>query len=144
MRVEFWNPHIADEALKEVAMARALDAAYLLKDRVVQRLRSEIGATGAKPINRGVYKRIYPKGKYHYTGIWWTARRAGQLLESCRVVRRMKKDVSGNNIFEKDNIWVMVGNKAAYYAEIFEFKRPFFRPTVDASIQEIRSAMGLE
>lgn len=132
MRVENWNPHIADNILKDKAMRRLMDAAYVLKDTGFQRLRAEIGATGAKPITRPKYKE----------GPDWTARRAGQLLESWRVVR--KTDTHGKTVFDAENVRVYVGHYLAYYAQIFESKRPFFRPAFESSLPEMRNAMGAE
>ncbi len=133
MRVENWNPHIADNILKDKAMERLMKAAYVLKDNGVQRLRAEI--TG-KPVIRPVYK------KGPYAGAPWTARRPGELLESWRVVRKV--DSHGKAVFYSENVRVYVGHFLAYYAQIFESKRPFFRPAFESSLPEMRNAMGVE
>ena len=133
-RVEYWNFNEADQDFANISRARLWDAAYVVKDTVVRRLRSRIGEGETTGINRPVYK----TGKY--AGEPWTARDFGQLLRSVRVTGKESK--TGKLIWRKHNVRVYVGNYLAYYADIFEFSKPFFRPAVASSLREVKEILG--
>jgi hypothetical protein len=135
MRVENWNPSALNE-FKGVAYDRLLTASYAVKDKTVQKLRGLIRFS----INRPIYK------KGPYAGEPWTARHAGELLHSVRVVQK-KEDMgiqAGSLTADFTNIRVYAGNYLAYYADIFEFSAPFMRPAFNESMSEVKSICGVE
>lgn len=136
MRVANWSPEVFDE-LKNIAYARLLEAAYVVKDANVRRLRGQIGTGKTTGINRAVYQRGVAKGEK------WTGREFGRLLKSVRVVEKKEKE-TGRTLWEYKNIRVYAGNKLAYYADIFEFFKPFMRPAFNESLSEVKRIMGAE
>jgi len=79
----------------------------------------------------------YKTGKY--AGKWWTARDAGELLRSVRVVT--KKDSTHRNI------WIIVGNSKAYYSAMFEYAtdpkrgKKFYRPALASARPAMKSVI---
>jgi len=123
----FWNPQAVNKMADKVASERMQAAATVLAEKT----RSNLQAIIQHAISRPAYKRGKDAGK------WWTARDAGELLRSVRIVQNVKAGVH--------NIWVMVGQKKAYYATMFEYAtRPgrgqkFFRPAIAASKAKMKS-----
>jgi hypothetical protein len=117
MRIADWDAKVFEDYI-EIVYEGLLDAAYVIKDDAVRKLRSQIGRGKTTGINRPVYKR----GKY--AGQFWTARQFGNLIASIRVTE--KKDRQGNA--EKQNVRVYAGNKMAFYGPIFEYDKPYLRP----------------
>ena len=134
MRVESWNPNIADQTFENVAVSRLLSAAYVVKDATVRKLRSRIGEGKTTGISRPVYK----TGKYANQP--WTARDFGQLLRSVRVTKKETK--TGKALWRKRNVRIYAGNYLAYYADIFEFSKPFMRPALASSLSEVKEIIG--
>lgn len=135
MRIEGWDRSVFNE-FKGVAYDRLLAASYVVKDKVIQRLRGQI--------KRNISRPAYKKGPY--AGEPWTARHAGALLKSCRVVQKkedMGKQAAGLTA-DFTNIRIYCGNSLAYYADIFEFYTPFMRPAFNESMSEIKSICGVE
>jgi len=106
-------------------------AANILQNQIKNNLRSIIRAEH----NRPVTKQSRPGSKYDVSGVWWTVRDAGELLHSVRVVKQHKSN-------GEPSIWVMVGNKKAYWAAMFEYSkgnakgyrgRPYWRPAIATS-----------
>ena len=130
-RWTFWNPDVA-ETLMEKLDGRMYAAGELLATKV----RSNLDTIIKHQISRPVYKTGEDKGK------WWTARAAGEMLFSTRVKTHPTR---------KHNVWVMCGQKKAYYALMFEYSthtdpgskgyrgRPFFRPAVASSKSEMKA-----
>ena len=120
MRVEFWNPQI-DSEIYAVAMERIESAAIILAEQIQSNLKSVIRHEISRP--------AYKTGKY--AGQSWTARTAGALLKTVRVVKKPGER----------NIWIMEGNYNVYYAKIFEYSaikgKKHFRP----ALKQARSAM---
>ena len=127
MRVEAWNPNVMDETFETVAIERLVEAAEVVAEAA--RRRCPVG-TVSRP--------MYHKGPY--AGQAWTARDAGQLKKSIRVVR--KKTKSGKAFSRKRDVRVYAGHYLAYYARIVEHSRPFLRPALVGSIPAIRSIVG--
>lgn len=128
MKVENWNPNVMDETFENVAIERLVEAAGVVRDSAKQKC--PVGT-----ISRPIYK----TGRY--AGQKWTARDAGQLKKSIRVVQ--KKSKSGKPLTKKKNVRVYSGNYLAYYAKIVEFnQRAFMRPALNGSISEIKSIIG--
>jgi hypothetical protein len=128
MRVENWNPNAMDETFENVAIERLVDGAELV-------------ATAARrlcPVGT-VSRPIYKTGPY--AGKNWTARDAGQLKRSIRVVRQKTK--SGKAFSKKRNVRVYAGHFLAYYAKIVEFNgRAFMRPALTASLAGLKEIIG--
>lgn len=128
MKVENWNPNVMDETFENVAIKRLVEAAEVVKHSAKQKC--PVGT-----ISRPIYK----TGRY--AGQKWTARDAGQLKKSIRVVQ--KKSKSGKPLTKKKNIRVYAGNYLAYYAKIVEFNgKPFLRNALNGSIPEIKNIIG--
>ncbi|MBU0906546.1 MAG: HK97 gp10 family phage protein [Nanoarchaeota archaeon] len=128
MRVENWNPSTADQSFEKVAVERLEEAAGVVA-RAVRR-RCPVG-TVSRP--------MYRSGPY--AGQEWTARDAGQLKKSVRVVR--KKTKSGKAFSKKRNVRIYAGTKNAYYASIVEHSRPFMRPGFEASVGAVKEILGV-
>jgi hypothetical protein len=127
MRVENWNPNVADQTFEDIAMDRLLDAAKVLAANVRQRC----------PVGT-VSRPMYKTGPY--AGEPWTARDKGQLRKSVRVVQKLSK--SGKPLMSRKNVRVYCGHYLAYYASIVEFSKPFMRPSFEASVPAIKSIIG--
>ena len=134
MRVEHWNPNVADETFENVAIERLVAAAEILAGVTKQKLKAHIGTGKTTGINRPIYK------TGPYAGKEWTKRNFGELLKSVRVVR--KKTKSGKAFSRKRNVRVYCGHYLAYYARIFEYSKPFMRPALTQSIAAMRAAIG--
>lgn len=94
MRVASWDPSVLD-GFEGIAYDRLLEAAYVVKDKTVQKLRSQIGSKKTTGIDRPVYKRG------PYAGQYWTARQFGNLLKSVRVVEKKQRNKMGLNRISK-------------------------------------------
>jgi hypothetical protein len=130
MRVEGFNPNKFDETFENVAVERLVEAAEVVAEKARQKC----------PVGT-VSRPIYKTGPY--AGQNWTARDAGRLKKSIRVVQRKSK--SGKPLTKKKNVRVYGGNYLAYYAKIVEFnQRAFLRPALNGSISEIRSIIGVK
>lgn len=130
MRVEGFNPNKFDETFENVAVERLVEAANVVAESARQKC----------PVGT-VSRPIYKTGPYAWQN--WTARDAGRLKKSIRVVQRKSK--SGKPLTKKKNVRVYGGNYLAYYAKIVEFnQRAFLRPALNGSISEIRSIIGVK
>ena len=127
MRVEAWNPNSMDQEFENVAIERLVEAAEVVASNA--RRKCPVGT-----VSRPIYKRG------PYAGQVWTARDAGQLKRSIRVVR--KKTKSGKAFSKRRDVRVYAGHYLAYYARIVEYSRPFLRPGLYASTAEIKSIVG--
>ena len=131
MRVESWNPNTADASFEDVSIDRLVAGANVLRAVIRRRL---------APSSHGISRPVYRKGRY--AGKNWTAREAGSLRKSARVVRKLSK--SGKPLAKKRNVRVYVGNYLAYYADVFEANHPFLRPAVDEAMPMIKTAIGVK
>jgi len=132
MRIANWNPNVQDKTFENVAVERLVKAANVIRAATKRNLAASIGSGETTGINRPVYR----TGKD--AGTFWTAREFGMLLSSVRVVR--KKTPSGKAFSKKKNVRVYAGHKKAFYAEIYEFYKPFMRPaeaTTRAAVDQI-------
>lgn len=126
MRVEGWKPDVMDAAFENLSIERLVSAAEVLADNV--RMKCPVG-TVSRP--------IYKSGPY--AGQAWTARDAGQLKKSIRVVRKKTKT---GRLSKKKNVRVYAGHYLAYYASIVEYSKPFMRPAIANAIPAMRAAAG--
>lgn len=123
-----WNPDVIMGEATEEGMRRLSLAAEVLKAKTEANLKAIIkNPTYSRP--------VYQTGPY--AGKYWTARIAGELLRSVRIVKSTSKSIR--------NVWVMVGQRMAYYASMFEFAtdpkrgKRFFRPAIAASKAKMKS-----
>ena len=123
VRVVNWNPNKADQAFENVAMSRLVEAAEVVKKAVRQK-------TPVGTVSRPMYRRGAHAGQP------WTARDAGQLKRSIRVVR--KKTKSGKALSKKRNVRIYGGHFLAYYASIVEHTTPFMRPAFNQAIGRVK------
>lgn len=110
MPIMFWNPTLAEEQIMRNAAERLDRVGQMMADEV--RKKTPVG-TVSRP--------IYQRGPY--AGKYWTARDAGALKNSVRVTKQ------GDGRYH--NIWIMCGNRKAYYCKIIEYYKPFFRPAIN-------------
>jgi len=129
VRITDWNPNKMDATFENVALDRLIKAAEVIKNKV--KSKTPVG-TISHP--------MYRTGKY--AGQPWTARDAGQLKKSVRVVR--KKTKSGKALSRKRNIRVYVGNYLAYYANIVEFYTPFMSIGFESALGEVKEIIGVK
>jgi len=126
MRVSNWNPQKYDGELIGASMKRLRKAANVVADN----------ARAGCPVGT-VSRPIYKTGPY--AGQRWTARDAGQLKKSIRVV---EKKGSGTLIFQIRNIRVYAGHFLAYYASIVEYGgKHFMRSALNKSRSRIRNIL---
>ena len=117
-------------------MDRLEAAALRIAMETRRNLRARIGSGKTTGITRPMYK------SGPYAGQYWTARNFGELVQSIRVVR--KRTAGGKALSKKLNIRVYAGHKAAYYARIFEYSKPFMRPAIDSTLAEVREILGVK
>ena len=127
MRVEYFNPNKFDQTFENVALDRLIEAAKVAKNAV--RSKTPVGTT-SRP--------MYRTGKY--AGQPWTARDAGQLKKSVRVVQR--KTRSGKALSKKRNVRVYAGTSLAYYASIVEHENAFMRPGFASVKSQVKTIIG--
>lgn len=134
MRVENWNPNVMDQSFEGVAIERLEEAAEVVKSYAKQSLASKLGTGQTYGISRPIYK------SGPYAGQPWTKRDPGELMRSIRVTRLRTK--SGKAFSRKRNVRIYAGNYLAYYARIFEYSKPFFRPAVANAMADVKSIIG--
>lgn len=119
MRVANWNPQKADPEIMHAAMNRLEKVGELIAGKARQL------APVGKDVSQG-------KGK-------WSAREAGALRASVRVVR-LHDDT-------RRNIRVYAGSKKVFYARFVEYgtvkmrAKPFLRPALNSSKSEAKSIL---
>jgi uncharacterized protein (UPF0254 family) len=136
LRVEYWNPEAGYKDFSHISHERLMAAAEVIKRAVSKNLQSQIGKGKTTGINRPAYL----TGDYAEQP--WTAREAGQMLDSVRVVER--KESGAEVIKLADNVRVYVGTFLAFYANIFEYYRPFMRPAMEETLNEVKQILGVE
>lgn len=130
MRVESWNPEMYDEVFENATIERLVEAAEVVASSA--RRSCPVGT-----LSRPMYKRG------PYAGKSWTARDAGALKKTIRVVQ--KKSKSGKPLKRKSNVRVYAGNYNVYYASIVEHTvKPFLRVSLINSHSQIKSILGAE
>lgn len=127
MRVSNWQPHKYDGEFANATMERLRSAAEVVASAA--RSRCPVGT-----VSRPMYK------TGAYAGQPWTARDAGALKKTIRVVEKKGPD-EGAVVFEDRNVRVYAGNYLRYYAKIVEYTKPFLRPALAASKGTIKSIL---
>lgn len=129
MKVKNWNPEKWDGEFIGASMGRVKKAAELVAERA--RVKCKVGT-----ISRPMYRRG------PYADQPWTARDAGQLKRSIRVVEKHDQKLGPE---KRRNIRVYAGTllnlNLAYYASIVEYTTPYLRPALNSSKAEIRSIL---
>jgi len=126
----FIHREIADNVVMGEAMRRLELAGEILAKKIRANLQAQIK-------NPNYSRPPYKTGPY--AGKWWTARDAGELLRSVRVVKK-------NDSIHR-NIWVIVGNSKAYYSAIYEYAtdskrgKKFYRPALAAARPSMKSVI---
>lgn len=127
-RVSNWKPYQFDGEFINASMDRLRKAAEVIADKA--RYNCPVGT-----ITRPVYK------TGPYAGLSWTARDAGALKKTIRVVER--HDQNGAPLAEGRDIRVYAGNFNVYYAKIVEYTgKKFLRPALNSSKNEIRGILA--
>ena len=129
-RIAFWDVKPLNREIMRNGMKRLRKAAEVVKRKA--RSKCPVG-TLSRP--------MYTKGRY--AGQYWTARDAGALKKSIRVVEKHGAETGGYITIRSDQLEVRVyaGTAKAYYAQIVEFYDPFMRPALNASKSKILSIM---
>ena len=131
MRVANWNWQKANEMVMRGSLKRARKAAGIVANRVRQNC----------PVGT-ILRPMYRTGPH--AGQAWTARDAGRLKKSVRIVER-REDKFGV-AFTSFGIMhgivrVYAGTYLAYYARIVEYSRPFMRPAVESCKGKVKQIM---
>ena len=126
MRVAKFKPSKYDEKFFDVSYDRLKYGAEILANEV--RRRCPVGT---------ITRPMYSSGPY--AGEKWTARDAGQLKGSVRVVE--KKERWGFELYRARNVRVYVGHYLAYYARVVEYYTPFMRPAWRATLRKVKLAI---
>jgi hypothetical protein len=130
MRVEGWSPDRFDGEIEGATIERLVEAAEAVA--AAARAKCPVG-TFSRP--------IYKRGPY--AGKPWTARDAGALKKTIRVVRKRSK--SGRPLKRKSDVRVYAGNYMVYYASIVEHAgKAFLRPALWNSRSQIKQILGAE
>lgn len=134
MRIERWDPNRMDATFENVAVERLVKAAKVVRAKTKRKLAEQIGRGKTTGINRPVYL------TGDYAGEPWTAREFGQMLDSVRVVRKRTKVRKA--LSKKRSVRIYAGHYLAFYANIFEYYRPFMRPALEESVPMIKTLIG--
>jgi len=123
-----------DATFENVAVERLVKAAKVVRAKTKRKLAAQIGRGKTTGINRPVYL------TGDYAGEPWTAREFGQMLDSVRVVRKRTKVRKA--LSKKRSVRIYAGHYLAFYANIFEYYRPFMRPALEESVPMIKTLIG--
>ena len=116
-----WDSREIENAIMKINVGKLEDVGQVIAEKA--RAKCPVGK-----ISRPMYK----TGRY--AGQSWTARDAGALKKSIRVVQK-----EGEN-----DVWVIAGSKEVSYAGIVEHYTPFMRPALRASRRKIKTILGVE
>lgn len=131
-RIAFWDVKPLNREIMRNGMKRLRKAGEVVRRK----------ARSSPVVNRSTVTRpMYTKGRY--AGQFWTARDAGALKKSIRVVEKHGAETGGYITIKSGQLEVRIyaGTKKVYYAQIVEFYTPFMRPALNASKSKILSIM---
>lgn len=131
-KIAFWDPKPLNKEVMRNGMSRLRKAGEIVARK----------ARSAPCINRSTVSRpMYKTGRY--AGQYWTARDAGALKKTIRVVEKHGAEAGGYIEIKAGqlNIRIYAGTRKVYYAQIVEFYTPFMRPALNASKSKINSIM---
>ena len=155
MRVK-WRQNEVNTFVEGIAVGRLYDAGGILRDGVRTKLKSQLNKgwlagprkarkPGSKPYKPSPGKFKISRPRYRsgdYADAPWTARDWGTLKRSVRLTKKLtpvKKALS-----KKRSVRVYAGHYLAFYADIFEYYRPFFRPAMRESESRMKTALGVK
>lgn len=126
-----WNWTEANKMVRNGSLERVRKAAGVIRDQV--KANCPVG-TVSRPMYRSGPNAGQP----------WTARDAGRLKESVRVVE-LREDKYGFAFTElgilHGIVRVYCGNRLAYYARIVEYSKPFMRPAAEATKGRVKEIL---
>lgn len=130
MRVEHWDITGLNKIIAETGIRRVRRAAKVIANAARRRC-----PTGT------ILRPMYRIGRYE--GQPWTARDAGQLKKSVRVVERHKEKygfelAQFKTLGHYGNVRIYAGHYLAYYAAIVEFYTPFMRPALEETRSQVK------
>ena len=131
-RIAFWDIKPLNKEIMRNGMRRLRKAGEVVKRK----------ARSSPVVNRSTVSRpMYTKGRY--AGQFWTARDAGALKKSIRVVEKHGGEAGGYITIKAGQLEIRIyaGTKKIYYAQIVEFYTPFMRPALNNSKSQIKSIM---
>jgi len=134
MKVAYFNPNKMDAEFEAIAVERLVKAAKVVRAATKRKLATQIG----RGTQTGISRPVYRSGKY--AGVNWTARDFGQTMKSVRIVRQRTK--VRRALSKKRNVRVYCGHFLDFYANIFEYYKPFMRPAFEQSIPMIKTLIG--
>jgi hypothetical protein len=135
MRVSNWNPQRYDGEFRNASMERLKAAAEVVAQKTKLNIMSYVRWAISHP--------PYKTGKYANEP--WTAREAGAMLKSVRVVTKHEK--YSTLLLKINNVRVYVGNYMVWYAAAFEFAKTakrghsVLRTALRASESEVRNIL---
>ncbi len=129
-KIAFWDVKPLNKEIMKNGMKRLKKAGEV----VARKARSKC------PVGT-VSRPMYKTGRY--AGQFWTARDAGALKKSIRVVAKREGEYAGYITIRAGQLEIRVyaGTAKVYYAQIVEFRNPFMRPALNASKSKILSIM---
>lgn len=129
-RIAFWDAKPLNKEIMRNGMKRLRKAGEV----VARKARSKC-PTGT------LSRPVYTRGRY--AGQYWTARDAGALKKSIRVVEKRGVETGGYITIRAGQLEIRVyaGTAKVYYAQIVEFRTPYLRPALNASKSQILSIM---
>lgn len=131
-RIAFWDVKPLNREIMRNGMKRLRKAGEVVKRK----------ARSSPVVNRSTISRpMYETGRY--AGQFWTARDAGALKKTIRVVVKREGEYAGYITIKAGQLEVRIyaGTAKVYYAQIVEFYTPFMRPALEASKSQIKSIM---
>ena len=131
-RIDFWDVKPLNQEVMKNGMKRLRKAGEVVARK----------ARSSRVVNRSTISRpMYKTGRY--AGQYWTARDAGALKKTIRVVEKHGGEAGGYISIKAGQLEIRIyaGTMKVYYAQIVEFYTPFMRPALRASISQINSIM---
>lgn len=131
-RIDFWDIKPLNQEIMKNGMKRLRKAGEIVKRK----------ARSAPCVNRSTVSRpMYKTGRY--AGQYWTARDAGSLKKTIRVVEKHGAETGGYITIRAGQLEIRVyaGTAKVFYAQIVEFYTPYMRPALNASKSRILSIM---
>jgi len=125
-RIAFWDAKPLNQEIMRNGIKRLKKAGEVVAKRA--RSKCPVGTVSRPMYSRGRYK-----------GQYWTARDAGALKKSIRVVEKYGSESGGYIEIKAGQLHVRVyaGTKKVYYAQVVEHYTPFMRTALDASKSNI-------
>jgi hypothetical protein len=154
-----WRQDSINRYVEGIAVERLVDAGEILRDEVKTKLKAQFhrGWVGKqRPLKPGRKRPNKPRApryeidrpKYKsgpYNDAQWTARYGKTyktLIKSVRLVRKLTPKTKA--LSKKRSVRVYAGHYLAFYADIFEYYRPFFRPALRSSNDKMKGVLGVK